>query len=67
MSPTASPENAYKMVYDIKPNFAITMHGSDKQKQQFGQKVKEAIPQTAVVIMATYTTQTLSVPSREAV
>jgi hypothetical protein len=55
------------MVSDIKPNFAITMHGSDKQKQQFGQKVKEAIPQTAVVIMATYTTQTLSVPSHKAV
>jgi L-ascorbate metabolism protein UlaG (beta-lactamase superfamily) len=67
MSQTASPENAYKMVSDIKPNFAITMHGSDKQKQQFEQKVKDAIPQTAVVIMATYSTQTLSVPSHEAV
>jgi Cdc6-like AAA superfamily ATPase len=51
------------MVSDIKPNFAITMHGSDKQKQQFGQKVKEAIPQTEVVIMPSYTAQTLSIPS----
>jgi L-ascorbate metabolism protein UlaG (beta-lactamase superfamily) len=67
MSPTASPENAYKMVSDIKPNFAIPMHGSDKQKQEFVQKVKQAFPETAVVIMATYTVQTLSVPSREAV
>jgi L-ascorbate metabolism protein UlaG (beta-lactamase superfamily) len=67
MSPTASPENAYKMVSDIKPDYAITMHGSDKQKQQFGQKVKEAIPQTAVIIMAPYTTQTLSVRSYGAV
>jgi len=65
MSPTASPENAYKMVSDVKPNFAIPMHGSDKQKQQFEQKVKEAIPQTAVVIMATYTPQILSIPSHE--
>ena len=37
MSPTASPENAYKMVADIKPAFAVTMHGSSNQKQQFEQ------------------------------
>ena len=47
MSPTASPENAFKMVADIKPQVAIAMHGSDKQKQHFEQKVKEAMPQTA--------------------
>ncbi len=45
MSPTASPENAYKMVADVKPDVAITMHGSDKQKQQFEEKVKETMPQ----------------------
>jgi L-ascorbate metabolism protein UlaG (beta-lactamase superfamily) len=63
MSPTASPENAYKMVSDIKPNFAITMHGSDKQKQQFEQKIKEARPQTTVMVMQPYTIKTISVPN----
>ena len=51
MSPTASPENAFKMVADLKPNVAVTMHGSDKQKRQFERKVKEAMPQTEVLIM----------------
>jgi L-ascorbate metabolism protein UlaG (beta-lactamase superfamily) len=64
MSPTASPENAYKMVADVKPDFAITMHGSDKQKQQFEQKVKEAMPQTAVLIMAPFTIETVSIPQK---
>ena len=40
MSPTASPENAYKMVVDVKPEVAVAMHGSDKQKQQFSRKSK---------------------------
>jgi len=60
MSPTASPENAFKMVSDLKPEIAITMHGSDKQKQQFEQKVKEALPQTEVIIIKQYTWKTLS-------
>ena len=64
MSPTASPEDAYKMVADVKPDVAITMHGRDKQKQQFEQKVKEAMPQTAVLIMAPFTIETVSIPQK---
>ncbi|HMK95244.1 MAG TPA: MBL fold metallo-hydrolase [Candidatus Limnocylindrales bacterium] len=64
MSPTASPENAYKMVADLKPDIAITMHGSDKQKQQFEQKVKQAMPQTTVLLMAPFTLKTFSVPQK---
>jgi L-ascorbate metabolism protein UlaG (beta-lactamase superfamily) len=64
MSPTASPENAYKMVSDVKPDVAITMHGSDKQKRQFEQKVKEAMPQTSVITMQPYTAKTISVSNR---
>ena len=59
MSPTASPENAYKMTVDLKPNVAIAMHGSEKQKHQFAQKVKEAIPNTEVLIIESYTTKTI--------
>jgi L-ascorbate metabolism protein UlaG (beta-lactamase superfamily) len=64
MSPTASPENAYKMVSDVKPDVAITMHGSDKQKRQFEQKVKEAMPQATVITMQPYTAKTISVSNR---
>jgi L-ascorbate metabolism protein UlaG (beta-lactamase superfamily) len=60
MSPTASPENAYKMVTDIKPEIVVAMHGSGKQKQQFEQKVKESLPNTAVLILESYTTKTIS-------
>jgi L-ascorbate metabolism protein UlaG (beta-lactamase superfamily) len=60
MSPTASPENAYKMVVDVKPDVALVMHGSDKQKQQFAEKVKETMPQIVVHIMAPFTAKTVS-------
>lgn len=61
MSPTASPEDAFKMVSDIKPSAAIAMHGSDQQKQQFKQKVEESMPQTQAIIMQPYTTKVISV------
>jgi hypothetical protein len=40
------------------------MHGSDKQKRQFEQKVKEAMPQTAVLMMASFTAKTVSIPQK---
>lgn len=64
MSPTASPENALKMVLDIKPDFAITMHGSDMQKQKFEQMVKEAIPQITVIIPPAYSTKIIALRKR---
>ena len=60
MSPTASPENAFKMVADLKPDVAISMHGSEKQKRQFEQKVKEAMPKTTVWAIEPYTFKTVS-------
>ena len=59
MSPTASPENAFKMTADLKPEVAITMHGSEKQKRQFEQKVKEAMPKTAVLIIEPFSAKTI--------
>jgi L-ascorbate metabolism protein UlaG (beta-lactamase superfamily) len=64
MSPTASPENACKMVVDIKPEVAITMHGSDKQKRQFEEKVKETMPQTKVFIMDSFTAKNVSLAQK---
>lgn len=60
MSPTASPENAYKMVTDLKPTLAVAMHGSEQQKHQFEQKVKEGMLHLKVVIMQPYTMETLN-------
>jgi L-ascorbate metabolism protein UlaG (beta-lactamase superfamily) len=60
-SPTASPEKAFKMAVDLKPQVAFAMHGSEKQKQQFLQKVKEGLPQTKVMIMRPYSTETIQV------
>jgi L-ascorbate metabolism protein UlaG (beta-lactamase superfamily) len=51
MSPTASPENAYKMAVDLRPEVAVAMHGSQKQKKQFSDKIKEGFPQTTVLIL----------------
>ena len=62
MSPTASPENAYKMVADVKPQAAVPMHGSDKQKQEFEAKVKQALPQTAVYIIAPFASKIMAIP-----
>lgn len=59
MSPTASPEDAFKMVADVKPEAAIAMHGSDKQKKEFEAKVKEAMPKTQVLIPASFTAKTV--------
>ena len=64
MSPTASPENAFKMVADLKPNVAITMHGSEKQKREFESKVKAAMPQTEVLIIEPFTIKTISLTAK---
>ena len=64
MSPTASPENAYKMVADTKPQVAVATHGSNKQSRQLESKVKEGMPQTAVLIMDHYTSRTLQLTEK---
>lgn len=64
MSPTASPENAYKMVADIRPNTAVAIHGSNKQKQQFEQKVREHMPNTSVLIMEPYTSKIITLKQK---
>ena len=60
MSPTASPENAFKMATDIKPKVAVAIHGSEKQKLEFQNKIQESMPQTSVLIMEQFTTKTIS-------
>ena len=59
MSPTASPDHAFKMAADIQPHVALAMHGSKNQKLGFQNKIQESMPQTCVLIMEQFTAKTL--------
>jgi L-ascorbate metabolism protein UlaG (beta-lactamase superfamily) len=61
-SPTASPENAFKMASELKPFTAVAMHGSEGQHIEFEMKVKEKMPQMTVEIMEPFVPKTLTFP-----
>ena len=48
-SPTASPAKAMQMAADLKPQIAVTVHGSDGQNQEFTELMKEKMPKTKVM------------------
>jgi L-ascorbate metabolism protein UlaG (beta-lactamase superfamily) len=60
-SPTASPDKALKMVMDLKPGVAVAIHGSAAQSKEFEAKVKEALPDTAVIIPEAFTATVVTV------
>jgi L-ascorbate metabolism protein UlaG (beta-lactamase superfamily) len=60
-SPTSSPENAFKMASELKPNLVVVMHGSKGQHKEFENILKEKMPQTKVFIPVPYTSQTLEI------
>jgi len=49
-SPTASPDAAFRMAADLKPQVVMTVHGSDAQNAEFEKKVKAGLKGTTVVI-----------------
>ncbi len=49
-SPTASPEDALKMVMDLKPKYAIAIHGTDSEREKFRDLVKSQGLDTEVLI-----------------
>ncbi len=49
-SPTCAPGVGLAMVMDIKPTFALAMHGSDKQCKKFKELVENEVPETKVII-----------------
>jgi len=49
-SPTASPDAAFRMAADLKPQYVVTIHGSDAQNAEFEKRVKASLPGTTVVI-----------------
>jgi L-ascorbate metabolism protein UlaG (beta-lactamase superfamily) len=49
-SPTCHPGVALAMAMDIRPTFAIAIHGDDKQRQKFKDLVEYELPDTQVII-----------------
>lgn len=49
-SPTCHPGVALAMAMDIRPTFAVAVHGDDEQREKFKSLVKYELPDTTVVI-----------------
>ncbi len=49
-SPTCSPQKAFKMVLDTKPQVAVAIHGSSHQNTTFKAKMNEGLPDTDVIV-----------------
>ena len=49
-SPTASPEAAFRMASDLKPQAVVVFHGSAAQNAEFEKKVRAGLKETTVVI-----------------
>ena len=56
-SPTASPENAFKMAIELRPNVIVVMHGSKGQHKRLESMRREKMSQTKVIIPASYASQ----------
>lgn len=64
-SPTASPEDAFKMASELKPIVVVVIHGAEGQSKEFEKKVKEKMPQTTVVIMEPFATKTMALQGKK--
>lgn len=49
-SPTASPEDAFRMASDLKPSVAVAFHGASSQSSKFRSLMAEKFPKTMVMI-----------------
>lgn len=53
-SPTASPEDAFKLASELKPTVVVTIHGSAGESKEFESEVKKKMPETTVIIPEPY-------------
>jgi len=60
-SPTCSPKKAFKMVADVKPQFAVPFHGQTGEHNKFNKLVKKKLPDVSVVIPEPYVPRKLTV------
>lgn len=49
-SPTASPQDAFRMANDLKPSVTVAVHGSSSQSNEFRSLMAEKFPKTTVII-----------------
>ena len=49
-SPTCAPGVGLAMVMDIRPKYAVTIHGSEQQCRKFRDLVEQEVPETTVII-----------------
>lgn len=49
-SPTCSPEKAFKMVADLKPQVAVAIHGSSHQNEQFKTIMQDGLADIALIL-----------------
>lgn len=50
-SPTASPEDAFEMVKDLKPKVVAVFHGSDYQHDRLKEKIMKNMPQIQFITL----------------
>ena len=60
-SPTCNPEYAFQMVFDIKPQIAVPMHGIEDEHNEFKQLMDTKMPDTNVIITKPYVSQKVSI------
>ncbi len=60
-SPTCSPEAAFKMIFDLSPGVAVTMHGTQIENNSFKKLVLEKRPSTNIIIPETDVVNTITI------
>ncbi len=60
-SPTCNPKNAFQMISDVNPKFAVAMHGIEDEHNEFKQLLDAKMPDTKVIITKPYFIQKVSI------
>ena len=48
-SPTASPDDAFRMASDLNPKVVVAVHGSPGQSEEFRRRMQEKFPKTKII------------------
>ncbi len=59
-SPTASPEAAFRMASDLKPQAVVVFHGSEDQHAEFKEKMASGHPNVSVIVPEPGKTMTIT-------
>lgn len=59
-SPTASPEDAFKMATELRAKTVVAIHGSEGQSKELARTLKEKMPTTPVMIPEPYVSTTVT-------